>query len=318
MFETKVLKNSLIVGNSSSLLEHSEEYRANFTKDQSICNDLVPVLKRVKDDSYSGYKAVVQAMFESGFLSTGDRDFNAEQLFNYIYGVKVNEALPAFLELHAALIEHGYNDHVGVKVPSDLYVIRETDTNEHSHLACFDCDTEYPLSHGKETGCTKCTSTTDTKTFNTSGDNFYSAYEFDHVWSDSAEIVRNMRPLREGEEELDLKAKVIIAENQSPMFAYVLFPSEFTGNPDDFYIVRLKSDYKDQDRLPELLELVKTGKFENDHSWSAYNDTTRHGIIAHLNVKEQEVKPVLQPRHIESGLFNIYCGHCCIEEMGEE
>lgn len=302
-----ILNKDLITSGYDGLIEHNEEYAGYAEKDHSIANALIPALKKANDKkaSHQGYKAVVQALFESEFLSPTDRDFNTDQLFNYIYGVKCAHAVPSFQKLHSWLMDNDYTDHIGDLEPSTIYESKGS-------LVCFDCDKTYPLSHGKETGCTNCTSKTNQKTFNSSGDNYFSAYQFEHTLSDTEKFVIEMSP-RDDDERATTFNRVIVAENQSPMWAFVLTENAFTGEPDDFYIIRLKCNYNDKDRLPELLELVKNNKLENNHDWSTYNDTSRYGIVAQVKIQEMECKPVLQPKHIESALFNIYSGCSCID-----
>lgn len=306
---TKHLASDLITSGYSPLIEINEKYAGYAEMDHGIANALIPELKKANDKSQShqGYKAVVQALFESGFLSVEDRDFNTEQLFNYIYGIKCVNAVPAFKHLHTWLMENNFTDHIGKQAPSTLYTVKE-------QLRCFNCNSTYPLSHGKEKGCNKCTQTVEQKTWNNSGDNYFSAYKFEHKPSD---IDLSVIDISKGESDSKREPvfdRVIIVENQSPMWAFVLTENVFSGDPDELYIVRLKCNYNDKDRLPELLELVKNNKLENNSDWSAYNDTTKHGVIAHVEVENMVCKPVMQPKHIESALFNIYSGFSCLPQ----
>jgi hypothetical protein len=252
----------------------------------------------------------VQALFESGFLSTEDSDFNTGQMFGYIYGVKCFQALESFDSLHKWLTDNKYTDHVGQQEASHLYAVCD-------ELKCFSCDSTYPTSHGKETGCTNCTSTVNQKTWNSSGDNYFSAYSFEHQLSKTERDVIDMSidcNETDSEERTTYQDRVIVIENHSPMWAIVAEVCPFTGETETLRLVRLKCAYNDEDRLPELLELVKTNSLENNHKWSAFDDTSRFGVITSLDVKSMECKPVLQPRHIESALFNIYSGIASITE----
>jgi hypothetical protein len=298
----KHLNRDLITSGYSSLIDNHQKYANYAEKDHNIANDLIASFKKANDKtaSHQGYKAVVQALFESEFLSVKDRDFNTEKLFNYIYGVKCVHSVPSFQKLHSWLMDNDFTDHIGTLEPSSLYESKGS-------LVCFDCDKTYPLSHVKETGCTNCKTTTNQKTFNSSGDNYYSAYQFEHKLSDIQKGIIDMSP-EDSEDRLTTFDRVIVVENQSPMWAFVLTESAFSGEPDEFSIVRLKCNYDDKDRLPELLELVKNNKLKNNHDWSTYNDTSRYGVIAHVKIEDMECKPVLQPKHIESALFNLYSG----------
>jgi hypothetical protein len=307
----KHLKKDLVTTGYESLAKHNEEYKGYAKQGHDIASGLIPVLEQASADSaYQGHKAVVQALFESGFLSTSDSDFNTKQLFNYIYGVKCFQALDSFDSLHKWLTDNDYSDHVGQQEPSDLYIVN-------GELQCFTCDSTYPNSHGKETGCTNCTSTINQKTWNSSGDNYYSAYSFDHVLSDSErktiETTSEHCKANTQEERPTYQNRVIVIENQSPMWAIVVDVCPFTGKSSELHIVRLKSSYNDKNRLPELLELVKSNSLKNNYEWSAHTGGASFGIITTLDVRSMECNPVLQPHEIESALFNIYSGVDSIE-----
>ncbi len=306
---TKHLASDLITSGYSTLIATNKKYAGYAEIDHGIANALIPELEKASDQSQShkGYKVVVQALFESGFLSVDERDFNTEQLFNYIYGIKCVNAVPAFMELHTWLMENNFTDHIGKQVPSTLYTVKEK-------LHCFNCNSNYPLSQGKEKGCDKCTETVEQKTWNNSGDNYFSAYKFEHKPSDIDLSVIDISKGKSDSKREPVFDRVIIVENQSPMWAFVLTENVFSGDADELYIVRLKCNYNDKDRLPELLELVKNNKLESNSDWSAYNDTTKHGVIAHVKVENMVCKPVTQPKHIESALFNIYSGFSCLPQ----
>lgn len=302
------LKSDLITSDYAGLAKSTEEYAHYAKTDHAIADELIPILKRANanETSHQGYKAVVQALFESGFLSTSDSDFNAGQLFNYIYGVKCVHALDAFTQLHHFLMNNEYTDHLGTLKPSELYEVGDK-------LQCFNCDEEFPLSHDKESGCSNCTSSFNQKVFNTSGDNYYSAYQFEHSLSDTEKFVIKHHPRKKGNEYPKAYDRVIVVENQSPMWAFVVTGCPFSGEDKDFFIVRIKSNYDDENRLEELLELVKNNQLKNSFNWSI-NNSTNYGIIAHVTISDMQCSVVVEPKAIESALFNIYSGQCCVKE----
>jgi len=255
----KHLNKDLIDCGIESLVSIKSEYAEYSRKDHAIAKALEAPLSVAenKDFGYRPYRAVVQAMFESGFLDTGESCFNTEQLFKYIMGVKVYHKVDMFLTLHANLMELGATDHDG-------------------------------------------------KGFNTSGDNYFSAYEFDKVLSESSKTVMKLYPR---ERVTPPKTKVIIIENQSPMFAVVMDYCAFTQFPKRMTLVRLKRNYDDTCRIQQFLDIVKTSKIEEDHKWSAYNDSIDYGVITTLDLDKMECNPVLNYRDIESVLFSIGSGY---------
>lgn len=223
------------------------------------------------------YRAVVQGLFEGGFLTTDDRDFNCEQLFQHIYGVKVFNALDAFSLLHAKLRAMGMIDH-----------------------------SQY-----------------ETK-YNTSGDNYYSAYTF-HIYptNDNYKVCRiSDKVLKRKERKTpddfnwpEAKRRVVIVENQSPMWAYILEDDVFTGKATKFHIVQLRENYNDDANFTELIEAEFNFKSLNI---SAFNDTVTRHILTTLNIEDQECEPVLEPKRIEYALFNIYSGRDSLGEKEEK
>ncbi|WP_415912353.1 hypothetical protein [Neptuniibacter sp. QD37_11] len=100
----------LINASTEFLIKHeSPEYVATSEQLHSIKDALVPTLKDASNACLDdGAKTVVQALFESGFLTTDDRDSNLRHLLQYIYGVKLHESMEPFLVLHKQLTEHGF------------------------------------------------------------------------------------------------------------------------------------------------------------------------------------------------------------------
>lgn len=139
------------------------------------------------------------------------------------------------------------------------------------------------------------------KKYNPSGDNYYSAYEFDVKPTDIELRILDGEPSR-----TDVKRKVIVVENQSPMFAYILDYSMFINTPDEFTIVLMKGDYDDPDTLPELLHYEFD--LHDKHEWDALCNKTIK-IITTMYFRTMECNLVTNPTRIEYALFNIYSGH---------
>lgn len=238
-----------------------EEYVGHYNNDTDNAKSIEDAINGAKEP-YRMYKSVVQGLFNSGFLKLGESDFNVDQLFGYIYGVKCVEKLEWLLTLHQWLLDKGYTDH-------------------------SDWD----------------------KKWNTSGDNYYSAYEF-NVAKDSDPRVDDM--LGKESEVRTQVWKVVIMENQSPTYAVALEMCEFTGKPRSMFLVRIKADYDSKDRTQEFLDIVASGKFEHNYTWSAYNSSD-FGSLAMVDIEEMECKTVIQPKAIEMVLLNINSGYACIE-----
>lgn len=260
----KHLKRDLINGGVEGLIERDvKDYRENSRIAHKKCNAITSAIAEVTDSQ--DYRVIVQALFEGGFLSTGDSDFSFDQLLGHVYGVKAYRALDAFHALHFRLMSEGMN--------------------------------------GGE------------NRYNTSGDNYYYAYEFPAKPNGTELSAVNMRsetrdPDDKGYRE-DVVRKVIVVENQSPAFAYILESSIFTGEPQKLHFVQLMLNYDDDLGLDELLAC----KFDisNVHEWSAWNDLKTRRIITTLDIQKMECTPIVLPKRIEYMLFNLYSGECSVE-----
>lgn len=253
------LKRDLINAGLESLLkiEHPDYFEKSMI-DHRKADTIVAAIMEVTDAQ--DYKVVVQALFESGFLSIRDSDFSCDQLFACVYGVKVHHALETFNNLHIALMRAGH----------------------------IDAETSY----------------------NSSGDNYYSAYEFMQKPAKIAQSVADRGHVWP----TDIMRKVIVVENQSPMYAYVLEHSIFTGEPSEFYMVQLRAEYDEDVDLPGLIG----AEFEVDkvYGWDAYDLHKTKRIITTLKIDGMMCNPVLEPKRIEGMLFNLYSGLCSIVEDG--
>lgn len=145
--------------------------------------------------------------------------------------------------------------------------------------------------------------------YNPSGDNYYYAYEFIRKPTDTEQSVR--KSYDDDEWRTDIMRKVIVVENQSPAFAYILEHSIFSGEPQKLYFVQLMLNYKDDLGLDELLAC----EFDigDVHEWSAWNDLNTRRIITTLDIEKMECTPIVLPKRIEHMLFNLYSGECSAE-----
>ena len=298
----KKLSRDLVTCDYSDNIEFSEKYAEYAAKDHGIAEALIPTLEKAtdKNQSYKGYRAVTQALFESGFLSLEENDCNLDKMMEHIYGVKCVSVIPAFLKLHNWLVSNGHTDHVGEQIPSRLYSISK------SSLQCFSCDSAFTEDTDKEAGCPNCTSISNQKTWNSGGDNYFSAYQCSYELSNSSKFVIEQSPSKR--ERPAPQARVIIMERQAPMFAIILKDSPFSGEPKSLTIARLKSSYNDEDTLEELLKLVKENKLTNNSDWSSLSSKKSYGVITTVQVDNMKCDRVYDPKAIESALFCLSDG----------
>jgi hypothetical protein len=302
MATLKKLPRDLITCDYVDNIEFSEKYAGYAEKDHSIAEALIPSLEKAATDgqNHKGYRAVTQALFESGFLSLGEGDFNLDKMMEHIYGAKCVNVIPSFLKLHDWLLSKGHTDHVGEQVPSRLYSVSK------SSLVCFKCDSSFNTSQDKDAGCPKCTSVDNKSTWNSGGDNYFSAYQFSYELSDSSKFVIKQSPSKR--ERPAPQARVIIMERQSPMWAIVVKDSPFSNEPKTLTIVRLKINYSDEDRVEELLKLVKENKLTDNSEWSSLSSKKNYGVITTVKIESMACDRVYEPKAIENALFCLYNG----------
>ena len=235
------LKRNLVNASIETLIEPpicNEKYLERSILGNSISDAMVTAITPAINEHSNNYRAVVQGLFESGYLSVSDRDFSFDQLLKYSLGVKMHHALDAFNELFDMLVGGGYTD------PRSR-------------------DTEY----------------------NSSGDNYYSAMTFGG------------------------QRKVIFVENQSPSWVYVLEHEIHTGKPKDLYMIRLKSEYDDPDKIQAVIDMEADFTDRSDHQFSAYDRKQVHRIIARLDIMHMSCEEGWwEPSEILFCLFNIYSG----------
>lgn len=85
--------------------EYVERSRIGHQMKDSVLQGLTVM---ANDKNNESCRALTQALFESGFLTLSERDFNLGQMFGYIYGVKMHESVSAFLTLFDKLVLGGH------------------------------------------------------------------------------------------------------------------------------------------------------------------------------------------------------------------
>lgn len=85
--------------------EYLERSRVGHEMKDSVLPGLTVM---ANDKNNESCRALTQALFESGFLTLSERDFNLGQMFGYIYGVKMHESVSAFLTLFDKLVLGGH------------------------------------------------------------------------------------------------------------------------------------------------------------------------------------------------------------------
>ena len=99
---------NLINTGIESLVDSHPEYQERSRIGHAMKDAVLPGLTQMaKDKKNCSYKALVAALFESGFLSAKETCFNTEMLLNYIYGAKMHESIETLNKLFDVLTERG-------------------------------------------------------------------------------------------------------------------------------------------------------------------------------------------------------------------
>ncbi|WP_415912354.1 hypothetical protein [Neptuniibacter sp. QD37_11] len=151
----------------------------------------------------------------------------------------------------------------------------------------------------------------------TTGDNYYTALKYQVKPTDDDILIRSLhREFFESSVEdsfpTDVYRKVLVIENQSPMYALVLEYSLFSGDPTELHIVRLKENYNDPDRLTHMIE-AEFNKVAQLCDGSAYSEKTCRPITT-LKISDMECTHVNSPRLIELALINLETGLFHLED----
>ncbi len=223
------LKRNFVNAPFESLLEYgNEEYTARSVRENAVADRIADAVKDACHERSDDYRAVVQGLFEGGFLSTESRDFSFDQLISYAVGIKMYYALDAFNELFDMLVAGGFND------PRDMDTqYNSCGDNYYSAMSFVQKpdDTEMQIAR---------------KRLNDDSDD---------------------DTIRKNWEDKAITRKVIFVENQSPSWCYVLERSMFGGEPSKLFIIRLKKDYNSPCKLQEVIDREAAFDYY-DFDWS--------------------------------------------------
>lgn len=148
--------------------------------------------------------------------------------------------------------------------------------------------------------------------YNEFGDNYFSAYSFERKINET--LLDNLKLcfIQQGFDENDFvppQNKVIISENQSPMFAFIIEESTYFIEQSKIHIMRLKRDYNDENKIEEFLNLLEDDKLYNNYDWFINRDISKSfGLIASVNLKDFSCNNIQNVGELERCLFNIYQG----------
>ncbi len=165
--------------------------------------------------------------------------------------------------------------------------------------------------------------TTAENTFNSSGDNYFFALEMSVAATDSdkqARAVTRKILKREAVEEETIEPmlrKVIVMENQSPAFLFILDYSIFSKEPDTLTVVQLRRDYDESIDYVRILSNLAVNKEISEcgieHELSSLKHTCR--VIATLKIEYAVCSKAIIPSVLESALLGLHSGAVTIEEM---
>lgn len=103
------MRNIINASIESLLSREDEDYVERSRFGHEMKDSVLPGLTVMANDKNNeSCRALTQALFESGFLTLSERDFNLGQMFGYIYGVKMHESVAAFLSLFDKLVTGGH------------------------------------------------------------------------------------------------------------------------------------------------------------------------------------------------------------------
>jgi len=232
------------------------------------------MIAMAKDQTHCAYRAMTQALFESGFLTTSERCFNLDMLIALVYGTKVHGAIPTFLNLWDQLTARGFTS------LSDRHAMYNPYGDNYFSAV------QYQINPDEDD------------------------YKVREIARETAGGNQNAN---DDDFRKDVFRKVIYIENQSPAWAVVLENSLYTNTPDKLHLLQLKEDYNDPDVLAGLhaMEFDVAQQFKWSAYGSR---KTINKIVTTLEVDKMECKPVLDPKAIEHILFDIYSGFDSIEQ----
>lgn len=149
--------------------------------------------------------------------------------------------------------------------------------------------------------------------YNPHGDNYYWVLKYKVKPTKIAQRIMDEHP---DDDRPDAYRRVIVGENQSPMYAYVIDDSVFGGDPDAFRIVRLKMNYDDPDVLPQLEEMEFD--FHDNYEWGTRDYSKITQVMVHFDINNMSVERGWHHLpYLEYPLLNLYsCNDAYREDLG--
>ena len=275
------LKRNLVNASIESLISEPNPHK-DYVEESKIGNaiaeDIADAVSPAIHKHSSNYRAVVQGLFEGGYLSTRESDFSFDQLIAYAIGVKMYHALDAFNELFDKLVAGGYT---------------------------------HPLEDGKQFNPSG-DNYYSAMTFGVVPD------EDDvWVCRDDVKDASEDEKIADELKARGIHRKVIFVKNQSPAWCYVLEFSIHTGEPKEFYIVRCMEEYDDPCKFQEVIDMdanfTKPGSFSAYNSKQIHRVIAKLNVDR-MDCDEGW----WEPKRVEYCLFNIYSGNDSLDNNESE
>lgn len=144
------------------------------------------------------------------------------------------------------------------------------------------------------------------------GDNYYTAKTIKKNIDENQKSSLMLAHIEKGGKEEDFQEpvyKIIIAENQSPMYALVVEEPELYKQKEQIHFIRIKNSYNSPEKLEEFFNLFHDDKFNNDYEWFIENNISRsYGLITSVDTGMETCNKIQNIQEIENCLFNIYQG----------
>jgi len=160
-------------------------------------------------------------------------------------------------------------------------------------------------------------------TFNRSGDNYFFALEMNVAPTESdiqsRALARKMLKQKNAKHTPvePMLRKVIVMENQSPAYLFVLDYNTFSREPDTLTVVELRREHDESIDFVKILSNLAVNKDISEcgiaHESSSLNHTCR--IIATFDIDKIKCSQALIPSSLESALLGLHSGAVTIEEM---
>ena len=265
----KYLKRNLVNASMETLINveglgYGEQSRIGNEISDAMVKAITPAIGEHSDN----YRAVVQGLFESGYLSVTEADFSFDQLLAYALGVKMYHALDAFNELFDKLVSGGYID------PRDHETTYNPSGDNYYSAMTFGVKPDE--------------------------DDVWAAREATQDASNDEQIALELWAR-------GIQRKVIFVENQSPCWCYVLDHSIHTGEPQKLHMVRLQQNYDDPSMFQTVMDMEANFNKPGAHSPYNSKQIFRVVATLDIDRMFCDAG-WWEPKTIEYCLFNIYSG----------